>query len=127
MRSVQPTYGADNPGHYSPGVISGRTLYISGQLSLDPDTRQLPQGGAAAHARQALANLDRVLQEAGARRDQVVLCRVYIPDVSLWDEVNRAYAEFFGAHKPARAVVPTGPLHFGCLVEIEAMAELEEL
>jgi enamine deaminase RidA (YjgF/YER057c/UK114 family) len=42
----------------------------------------------------------------------------------LWDDVNAAYAEFFGAHRPARSIVPTGPLHFGLLVEIEAVAVL---
>jgi reactive intermediate/imine deaminase len=99
-------------------------LYISGQLSIDPDSRRLPEGGLEAHTQQALANLDRVLREAGLGRDSVVLCRVYIADIEGWDIVNRVYAEFFGAHKPARAVVPVGRLHFGCLVEIEAIAEL---
>lgn len=126
MKVVQPSYGAANPGHYSPGIISRGMLYVSGQLSLDPDTRQLPEGGAEAHARQALANLDRVLREAAATREQVVLCRVYVADMSMWDMINRVYGEFFGSHRPARVVVPAPGLHFGCLVEIEAVAELEE-
>ena len=54
------------------------------------------------------------------------MCRVYIPDVALWDAVNEVYADFFGEHKPARVVVPTRALHHGALVEIEAMAEKGE-
>ena len=48
--------------------------------------------------------------------------RIYVCDVELWGAVNETYAGFFGAHRPARIVVPTGPLHGGCLVEIEATA-----
>lgn len=55
----------------------------------------------------------------------MVLCRVYISDIALWDEVNAVYAAFFGSHKPARVVVPTRALHHGALVEIEAVAELK--
>lgn len=126
MKAVIPSYGSENKGHYTPGIISRGMLYVSGQLSLDPDTREVPEGGIEEHAKLALANLDRVLQQAGAARQDVVQCRVYITDIALWDQVNEVYAEFFGAHKPARIVVPVGKLHFGCLVEIEAIAEVDE-
>lgn len=125
MKKVEPHYRSENRGHYSPGVISNGTLYVSGQLSIDPDTRRLPEGGIEAHAKQALANLDRVLKEAGLDRNSVVQCRVYVTNIEAWDSVNKVYAEFFGDHKPARAVVPVGGLHFGCLVEIEAVAEMK--
>ncbi|MCF0253373.1 MAG: RidA family protein [Duodenibacillus sp.] len=125
MQFVHPGFKGENKGHYAPGVISRGTLYVSGQLSIDPDTRRVPAGGVREHARLALDNLDRVLKAAGARRDQVVFCRVYTPDAGGWDDINAVYAEFFGAHKPGRVVVPSGPLHFGCLVEIEAVAELD--
>ena len=124
MKPIAPRYRIENKGHYSPGVISNGMLYISGQLSRDPDTGKLPEGDAGEHARQALANLDRVLTEAGLKRCSVVQCRIYITDVEMWDAVNRACAEYFGDHKPARAVVPVGALHLGCLVEIEAIAEI---
>ena len=57
-------------------------------------------------------------------KEDVVMCHVYIPDMAGWDEVNLAYGEFFGDHKPARVVVPTRELHHGALVEIEAVAEV---
>lgn len=123
MKMIEPKPAK---GHYSPGVISNNTLYISGQLPIDAETGEMVSGGVKEHARAALANMERVLQAAGARRNSVVLCRVYIPNVALWEEVNEAYAEFFGEHKPARVVVPSRELHHKALVEIEAVAELEE-
>lgn len=124
MKLVKPNYRRENKGHYSPGVLSGSLLFISGQLSLDPDTGALAEGGIEGHTRQALANLDRVLIKAGLGRTDVVQCRIYTSDVAYWDEVNKVYAEFFGAHKPARAIVPVPALHHGCFVEIEAVAEV---
>ena len=114
-------------GHYSPGIISHGMLYISGQLPIDPATGKLAAGGAAEQTKTALENLDRVLTAAGVTKDAVIHCRVYVPDVALWNEVNAAYAEFFGEHKPTRVIVPTNALHHGALVEIEATAELEEV
>jgi len=125
MEMIVPRYRGGNKGHYLPGVVSNGTLYVSGQLSIDPDTREVPAGGIEAQARLALSNLDRVLREAGLSRDRVVQCRVYVADIDHWDKVNEVYAEFFGEHRPARVVVPVGRLHFGCLVEIEAVAEVE--
>ena len=58
------------------------------------------------------------------RVEDVVLCRVYIPDVAAWDTVNAVYAAFFGSHKPARVIVPTRELHNGARIEIEAIAEV---
>ncbi len=125
MKSVWPT-GWSTAGHYAPGIISRGTVYVSGQLPIDHDTGKLVDGGVAAQTERALQNVEAVLLAAGVTRKDVVLCRVYVPDVALWDEVNAVYAAFFGDHKPARVVVPTRELHHGALVEIEAMAEGKE-
>jgi len=124
MIKVEPKFRSENKGHYSPGVISNGMLYISGQLSIDPDTRELPAGGVKDHARQALSNVERVLNEAGLDKENVVQCRIYLIGVHNWDAINEVYADFFGDHKPARIVVPVPELHGGSLVEIEAMAEI---
>ena len=124
MIKVQPKFKGENKGHYSPGVISNGMLYVSGQLSIDPDTRELPAGGVKDHARQALSNVERVLNEAGLDKENVVQCRIYLIGVHNWDAINEVYADFFGDHKPARIVVPVPELHGGSLVEIEAMAEI---
>lgn len=124
MINVIPDYKSENKGHYSPGIISNGMLYISGQLSIDPDTREVPNGGIEEHLNLALANVERVLEKAGLNRNSVVQCRIYITDIGYWDTVNKVYAEFFGEHKPSRIVVPVPELHFGCLTEIEAVAEI---
>lgn len=125
MKAVVPHYLGENKGHYSPGMISNGMLYVSGQLSIDPDTREVAKGGIEEHAKLALNNLDRVLKEAGLPRSSVVQCTVCVSDIDHWDAVNAVYMEFFGDHKPARIVMPVGRMHFGCLVEIQAVAELE--
>lgn len=124
MKKVEPKYNGENKGHYTPGIISNGMLYISGQLSIDPDTRQVPEGGIEEHAKLALKNVERVVKEAGLTKNDIVQCRVYVSDIENWNAVNKVYAEFFGEHKPVRIVVPVGKLHFGCLVEVEAMAEV---
>ena len=126
MKMVCPPFKGENKGHYTAGVISKGMLYVSGQLSIDPDTREVCSGDIKDHTRLALDNVDRVLKEAGVSRNDVVMCRVYTPDVNYWAPINEVYAEFFGDHKPARVIVSTTTLHFGCLVEIEAVAEMPE-
>lgn len=126
MREVFIDTKAVNKGHYVPGMISRGVLYISGQLPMNHETGIMETGDIAAQARMALHNVDLVLRAAGTSRELVTMCRVYIPDMSLWDEVNSIYAEFFGEHRPARVVVPTRNLHHGVLVEIEATAEIPE-
>lgn len=124
MKKIVPEYKIKNKGHYSPGILSNGMLYISGQLSRDPDTGMVASGGAREHAALSLANMERVLREAGLTKENVVQCRIYLSEIDMWDEVNEVYSIFFEGHKPARCVVPCGKLHFGCLVEIEAIAEV---
>lgn len=90
MKKIVPEYKIKNKGHYSPGILSNGVLYISGQLSRDPDTGRTAPGGARDHAVLALANMERVLCEAGLSKADVVQCRIYISDIDMWDEVNEA-------------------------------------
>lgn len=125
MKLIQPK-GMTPAGHYAPATLSHGVLRISGQLPLDPATGRLTEGDVRQQTRQALANLDAILREAGCGKENVLQCRVYVPDVAYWPAVNEEYARYFGAHRPARVIVPCGELHYGALVEIEAVAEMEE-
>lgn len=125
MKAIIPD-GIHPQGHYAPAIASRGMLYISGQLPIDPATGKVIAGGAAEQTRAVLGNIETILKAAGLRRENVVQCRLYLADVSIWDEVNAAYAAFFEAHKPARVAVPGVTLHHGALVEIEAIAEMEE-
>ena len=124
MLVVKIETNAENKGHYVPGIISRGMLYVSGQLPMDHELGKMVTGDIAEQTKTALVNVEKVLLAAGAAKENVVLCRVYIPDVALWDTVNRVYGKFFGSHKPARVVVPTRELHNGAMVEIEAIAEM---
>lgn len=109
-------------GHYSQAIVYGDLIFVSGQLPVDPRQGTVEQATIEAQAEQALDNLEAILKQAGSDLDHVVKTTVYISDIEAWGRVNAAYARRFGAHKPARAVVPVGTLHHGYQVEIEAIA-----
>lgn len=125
LQSVLPGGTRRPAGHYSPGIICCGMLYVSGQLPIDPETGDRENGSIEAQTKLVLCNLDRILLAAGSRRELVVQTTIYLSDVNLWDKVNAVYAEFFGEHRPARAVVPTAPLHYGFLIELSACAAID--
>ena len=111
-------------GHYSHGVLAGKLLFISGQLPFPPGEQEFPEG-IKAQSIQAMANVEAVLQAAGASLNHLVNVQIYIVDVADWPIVNSTYSALMGAHRPARVIIPCGPLHHGALVEISAVAEIE--
>ena len=126
---MRPVFTPDAPapgGHYSQAVIHGDTVYVAGQLPFAPGTKPGDQdpGDAYTQTRQAMANLGAILDAAGSGLDHALQVVLYVSDIDLWSEVNRAYVDIMGDHKPARAVVPVGPLHYGYVVEIQAVAAL---
>ena len=124
MEFVRPPFRGENKGHYTAGVISKGMLYVSGQLSIDPDTREVAKGDIKDHTRLALDNVDRVLKEAGVTRNDVVFCRVYTSDVKYWGPINEVYAEFFPGDKPARFCIQCGLVKPDALVEIAPIAHI---
>jgi reactive intermediate/imine deaminase len=111
-------------GHYSPCVEHNGTLYISGQLPRSSITGKIPEG-ILAQTETVFENLFQLLEAAGSAKDQLISVRIYLPDIQLWDEVNKIYARILGNHKPARCVVPTRDLHYNCLIEVEAIAAIK--
>lgn len=124
---MKKVYNENKPaGHYTPGMISNGVLYISGQTSANPATGLPAEGGIEAETRMALTKMESVLKAAGCTKEDVVMCRIYVSSMDDWGDVNRVYSEFFGGHKPARIVLPVGRLNKGCLLELEATAEVHE-
>ena len=111
-------------GPYSQAVAAGGFLFVSGQIPLDPATGQLVSGDFEAEVDRVLANVDAILVAAGSGRERVVKATVFVTDLSLFGTLNDRYARFFGAHRPARAVVQVSALPRGARVEMEAVAVL---
>jgi 2-iminobutanoate/2-iminopropanoate deaminase len=124
MKSIYTANAPKPAGHYAQAIVHNNLVYVSGQLPIDPQTGKKHIATIEDQTRQALKNVSEVIKAAGSDMDKVIKTTVYIANIELWDRVNRVYAEFFGEHKPARAVVPTKELHFGFQIEIEAIATL---
>ncbi len=122
MKQVLTPLAPEPVGHYSQAVIHRDLVYVSGQLPVNPGTAAKHIGSIEEQTEQTLKNLSQILNAAGSSLDRVIKTTVYISDVRLWAKVNKVYAEAFGEHRPARAVVPTGDLHGGYQVEIDAIA-----
>jgi 2-iminobutanoate/2-iminopropanoate deaminase len=113
-------------GHYAQAIVHNGLVYVSGQLPIDPRTGERNLGSVEEQTERALRNVAAILQAAGSDPSRVLKTTVYVSDIGLWGRINAVYAAFFGEHRPARAVVPTRELHYGLLVEIEAIAALSE-
>lgn len=122
MHFVETRNAPTPAGHYSQAVVHEGVVYVAGQVPIDPATGQVNDGPIEDQTRQVLENLFAILRAAGSGPEHVLKCTVYVADISLWGAVNAVYGESFGAHRPARAIVPTKPLHHGILVEIDAIA-----
>ena len=111
-------------GHYSQCIEHNGLLYLSGQLPINQTTKTVP-GTIEEQTDLALKNAETILNEAGSSKNQVLQVRIYISNIDLWDSVNERYSLFFQNHKPVRCIIPTRELHFGCLIEIEIKAVLD--
>ena len=109
-------------GHYSHACTGGGLVFVAGQLPITPTGEKLVNAPFADQAIQVLANVKAALLAAGSSIERLVQVRVYVDDIANWPTFDRLYRGWAGASRPARAVVPTGPLHFGLKVEMEVTA-----
>lgn len=105
-------------GPYSQAIQVGPTLYLAGQIGLDPTTGQLVEGGIEAETRRTLDNLKAVLEEAGYTMDHVVQAQVFLADLNDYAAMNAIYATYFSAAAPARAAVQVARLPRDARIEI---------
>jgi reactive intermediate/imine deaminase len=113
-------------GHYSQAIAHAGLLYVSGQLPLDPTDPERRLEGFDGQARQVLANVIAIVEAAGSSRDLILKTTVYVAGIEHWPRFNAIYAEMMGQHRPARTVVPVTALHYGYLVEMDAVAALRD-
>lgn len=112
-------------GHYTQAIVSGAHVFVSGQLPIRPDGRPLDDDGFEAQARQAIQNMLEIVRAAGSSPQQIVKVTAYIVGIANWTRFNAVYASMLPGACPARSVVPVPELHYGCLVEIDAIAVRE--
>lgn len=120
-------FSADAPaaiGPYSQAVKAGSTLYLSGQLGMNPATGELVSADVREQTAQALKNMKAVLAAAGATPENVVKTTVFLVDMADFQAVNAVYAETFSTDAPARSCVAVAALPKGARVEVEAIAVL---
>jgi reactive intermediate/imine deaminase len=111
-------------GIYSQAVRAGNTIWVSGQIPLDPATQSLVTGGIEAQIHQVFKNLKAIVSAAGATFDDVVKATVFLTDLSHFALVNKIMAEYFREPYPARAAVGVSALPRGADVEVECIVAL---
>ena len=111
-------------GVYSQAVRVGNTVWVSGQIPLDPQTKELVVGGIEAQIHQVFRNLEAIVKAAGAGFDDVVKATVFLTDLSHFALVNKIMAEYFREPYPARAAVGVASLPRNAQVEVECIVAL---
>lgn len=122
IRTVFTRAAPEPGGHYSQAIVHNGLAFLAGQLPVVPGHPDGKPEGIEAQTLQVLKNIDAVLKACSSSRERVLKATVYVTDIRQWGQVNAVYADFFGAHKPARTVVPVAGLHYGYLIEIDIIA-----
>ena len=113
-------------GPYSAGVKIDNLIYTAGQLGVDPQTNEIVEGGIESETKQALLNMQAILQEANSDMDCIVKTTVFLKDINDFGKMNSVYGEFFTVNPPARSAFQVAALPKGASVEIEAVAFSKE-
>jgi reactive intermediate/imine deaminase len=124
MRSITTPEAPAAIGTYSQAVRAGDTVYLSGQIPLDPKTMKLVEGDFEAQVRRVFDNLRAVCREAGGDFDRVARVTVYLTDLAHFAKVNEVMAGYFNEPYPARAAIGVASLPRGSLVEIDGIMYL---
>jgi 2-iminobutanoate/2-iminopropanoate deaminase len=119
---VHTLYAPEPIGPYSQAIKSGKELFCSGQIAIDPATGNVIEGDITAQTAQVMKNLQAVLEAAGYESDDVVKTTIFLLDMNDFAAVNAEYAKVFDANKPARSTVAVSGLPRGVRVEIDAIA-----
>lgn len=127
MQEINSANAPQPAGHYSQAIMHQGIVYVSGQLPINPLTKEKIQGTIEEQAEQAFENLFEVLKASGSGPEHVLKTTVYISNIDLWPKVNAIYAHYFGSHRPARSIIPTRTLHYGFLIEVDAIAAVKTI
>lgn len=122
---IQTDTAPEAIGPYSQAVKAGDTIYLSGQIPLDPDTMELVPGGFAAQVNRVFENLKAVCEASGGRIQDLVKLNIYLTDMANFATVNEIMTTVFGEPYPARAAIGVAALPKGAQVEMDAIMVLK--
>ncbi|MBS0432358.1 MAG: RidA family protein [Proteobacteria bacterium] len=122
---IQTEHAPRAIGPYSQAVLCGGTVYLSGQIPLDPARGELVQGDIAVQARRVFDNLKAVCEAAGGSLDQIARVGIYLVDLGDFAAVNEVMAGYFAQPYPARSTIGVAALPKGARVEVDAILVLE--
>ncbi len=122
MKQISTVNAPAAIGPYSQAIEYAGTIYVSGQLPIDPATGSFAEGGIESQTRQCLQNLKSILEEAESGMNKVVKTTVFLADIADFAAMNGVYAEYFSAPYPARCAFAVKALPKGALVEIDCVA-----
>jgi len=121
-QAIETKNAPEAVGPYSQAIRTGNFIFLSGQIGIDPQTKQLVEGGVEAQAKQIFKNIQAVLKEAGLGLQNVVKATVFLKDMADFKKVNEIYAAHFQPPYPARSAVAVRDLPLYVDIEIEVIA-----
>ncbi|MDY6958382.1 MAG: Rid family detoxifying hydrolase [Halobacteriota archaeon] len=113
-------------GAYSQAVISGGVMYLSGQISLDPETGEFVKGGIEEETDQILKNIKTIVKESGRGMRDVIKTTCYLSDMDDFDGFNKVYQDYFSTAPPARTTIQAARLPAGVKIEIDAIVDMSD-
>ena len=123
MKTIITSYHAPKPvGPYSQAVRAGNTLYISGQVAIDPISNTIIKSNIEDETTQIMKNIENILKEAGLMFDNVVRTKIYLTNMNDFSAVNNVYGSYFKSNPPARTTIEVSGLPLGVNVEIDMIA-----
>lgn len=123
MKKIINTSSAPSPiGPYSQAVMTGNTLYVSGQIAINPENGKMVQANIKEEARQVMANIEAILNEAGMGFENVVKTTIFLKNIGNFIDVNEVYGSYFKSDFPARETVEVAKLPKDANVEISVTA-----
>jgi len=124
IQTIDSYHAPKAVGPYSHAVVHGDTVYLSGQIGIDPATSALVADDVITQAKQVMANLQAVLASAGSGRSRIIKVSIYLINMDDFADVNTLYAEWLQDHRPARATVAVATLPLNAKIEMDIIASV---
>lgn len=125
LEQIQTDDAYESSAPLSQAIRHGDTVYVSGNVPVDPETEELVEGGVGPQTRQVLENVEAILKGAGTSMDNVIRAGVFMTDMDAFGEMNEVYQEFMSEPYPARTAVKAEMASPDILVEIDVIAAVE--